>query len=130
MFEKKKADKIPDDFLYSKTDKLPSIELWFKDRDFWSNMPSVNVQGDDFKVDEENHQLYVSKTAMTSTLRWGIRTKNVRISRIHDGWLSAEFPDDITFELSDVKDSKHYRLINILYKISRVDNVVNGWWMD
>ncbi len=122
---KSKADTLPEEFIDDGYPENPTVERWLKDREIWNNHSRVYVQLKDFMVDRETHKLYVKKTAFTSTSSW--MGGSVTLRRIHDGWLRAEFDESYKFKLGD--KNKHYQLVNILYKLSKVDDTVPlAWW--
>lgn len=125
MLTKRKADTLPEEFIDDGYPNHPSVERWLSDRDIWSKHGRVYVQKSDFIVDRETHKLYVKKTAFTSTGSWVGGAVTLR--RIHDGWLRAEFDDNYRFKVGEA--TKHHQIVNILYKLTKVDDTIpNDWW--
>ncbi len=122
---KNKADTLPEEFIDDGYPDHPTVERWLKDREIWNKHSRVYVQFKDFIVDRETHKLFVNKTAWTSTHSWV--GGSVTLRRIHDGWLRAEFDEGERFRLGEV--TKHHQIVNILYKLSKVDDTIPvAWW--
>ncbi len=124
MLTKKKADKLPDEFIDDGYPRFPSVERWLKDREVWSRHSRVYVQTRDFIVGEDN-RLYVSKTAHTGTNSWV--GGSVPLKRVHDGWLRADIDENTKFKRGDV--TKNHLVVNILYKLVKLDDTIPlEWW--
>ncbi len=128
MLTKKKGDRVPKENIRGRSPRDMTVEGWLKDRDLWIAYPMVTVQDNDFVVDEENSCLYVKKTAYASGQgRWigGC----VYLWRIHTGWLRGEYDENHKFKTADVKDNKHWQIVNMVYKLVKVDDTIPlEWW--
>lgn len=123
---KSKADVLPEEFIDSGTPENPSVERWLGDREIWNNHQRVYVQSSDFMVDRETRHLYVKKTAYTSVNGSWVGG-SVTLRRVHDGWVRAEFDENERFKIGDA--TKHHQLVNILYKLVKLDDTVPlAWW--
>lgn len=129
--KKKTAEKVPRENMEGWFQQdIITVENWMKYREFWSHYNGIMVQAEDFVVDVEEECLYVKKTAMATTRnKWGGTRGNVQLWRVHDGWLRADYNERIKFKKDDVKDSKSYFKINLLYKVVKVGNIIKeDWW--
>lgn len=125
LITKKKGDKVPEENRSDHHYKYPSVEKWMNDKELWNRNTNVYVQLHDFIVDREDGCLYVQKTAMTAQNSWVGGA--VVLKRVHDGWLRAEFDENHKFKVGDA--TKHHQIVNILYKLVKVDNVIPlRWW--
>lgn len=128
LSKKKSGDRVPEENILDASPRHMTVLTWLKNREFWNAHGNVQVQVSDFVVDRTDGCLYVKLTAFATSNRWV--GSNIVLWRIHDGWLRAEYPSDCKFRLDDVKGNKHYRIINTLYKVVKVDDTVHGWWLD
>lgn len=128
MLTKKKGDRVPKENIRGNAPRDMTVEGWLKNRDLWDSYPNVFVQTKDFIVDRETQCLCVNKTAYASRNGWV--GGSVSLHRIQDGLLKAEYKEKVKFKLDDVINNKHYQIVNMLYKLVKVDNVVKELWDD
>lgn len=128
MLTKKKGDRLPDEYVKEFSPSRMTVQSWLDRRELWSNFPSVHVQVSDFVVDSETQRLYVGKQALAAAPHKWLHG-NVRVERVHDGWLKAEIVEGIRFERGNVANNKVYSLINLLYGVRKLDDTIKeDWW--
>lgn len=134
MLNKKKGDRVPlEDIADTGEYDRISIENWLNNRELWNKYNGIMVHRKDFVVDREDRCLYVVASASGVTRnKWGGgggSHVNIQLWRVHDGWLRADYPETMKFQLGDVQNSKAYVKINLLYKLVKVDDVIKeSWW--